>query len=179
MARRSSFRKPRQGVTQSQATLKKATRCRACRGIIDAGDVLVRLRLKKKYQGACTGCGHRRPKLKYFHLHCVPVDINQAMGFDPAASAGPSYSAPVGGAVPPPPKPQTPEEAALIALSSFEHALKVRVLRKHGGKAPPEMEKAFKTFQGIKARVLRPGTPAEGEVAVTIGLKRIIDLVFG
>jgi len=150
--------------------MKRTGKCRGCGGVLTAGETVVRLRLKKTFQAPCNGCGHKPAKLKVFHTHCVPSDINRAMGVDPTRAP----QAP-GGAVPPPAKPQTPEDAALVALSALEHALKVRAARRG---VTPELEKAFKTFQGIKARVLRPGTPAEGETAECIAIKRIVDLVY-
>jgi hypothetical protein len=151
---------------------KSKRKCAACKSHLTVGELVVRLRLKKRFQAPCSTCGHLPPKLKYFHEACAPTDINAAMGFDPNAGATVSTS---GGAVPPPPKPVSAEDAALAALASLEHAVIIRAARKG---VTPEMEKAFKTFQGIKARVLRPGTVPEGEVATHIALKRIIDLVY-
>jgi hypothetical protein len=151
---------------------RKST-CRHCGQAIAKGDTATRLRLKKRFQQPCTGCGHKPAKLKYFHTACCPTDINLAMGYDPAMHAGaPSATC----SAPPPPKPKTLEDINLEALASLEAAV-VAKAQKRG--VTPEMEKAFKTFQNIKARVLRPGTPGEGEAAINVALKRIIDLVFG
>jgi hypothetical protein len=106
------------------------------------------------------------------------------MGYDPAAHVGHAHAS-QGAAVPPPMKPKTQSDLNLEALASLEAALvcKVKPLMRLNMttkkmELPPEIEKQFKTFQGIKARVLRPGTEAEGEVALPIALKRIIDMIY-
>lgn len=183
----------RSAVTQSTCILARKAKCRGCGGKLAKGDTAARLRLKKSFQAPCTACGHKPAKLKYFHPHCVPADINKAMGYDPAANTAAHTHVPpsAGGAVPPPPKPKSIQDLSLEALSSLEAALIAKSpalgINAQHTKAHPahvagckacEVEKAFKTYQNIKARVLRPGTPAEGETATTVALKRIIDLVF-
>lgn len=171
-------------VTSSTCVMKRKSKCRACNGILAKGDTATRLRLKKSYQQPCTACGHKPAKLKYFHTACVPSDINKAMGYDPAMHAG-APSAAASSAVPPPPKPKTSAELDLEAIASLEAAL---VCRSRGKmrlnpttrkmELPPELEKAFKTVNGIKARVLRPGTPGEGEAATNVCIKKLVDLIF-
>lgn len=165
----------RSAVTQSTCVLTRKSKCRACGGHLAKGDTVTRLRLKKRFQLPCTGCGHKPAKLKYFHTACTPSDINVAMGYDPAMHAGPTHAAPSGGAVPPPPKPKTTQDLDLEALAALEAAMIARAKLRG---ITPAMEKAFKTFQNIKARVLRPGTPGEGEAATNVALKKIVDLVF-
>jgi hypothetical protein len=173
--RRRRFGTSRAAVTQSLCILKRKSKCRACGQPLALGDTVTRLRLKKSFQMPCTGCGHKPSKLKYFHTACVPADINKAMGYDPAMHTGTAHAAP-GNSVPPPPKPRTLEDINLEALAALEAAV-IAKAKKRG--VTPEMEKAFKTFQNIKARVLRPGTPGEAEAATNVALKKIIDLVFG
>lgn len=159
-------------VTQSTAILKRKTKCRACGLAMNVGETATRLRLKKAIAAVgCVTCSRKLTKLKTYHVACCPADINKAMGYDPNAHA--SHSA--GASIPPPPKPKTVEDLNLEALATLEAALLARA-RRSG--ITPEMEKGFKTFQNIKARVLRPGTPGEGEAATNVALKRIIDLVF-
>lgn len=146
--------------------------CKACSGTFLPGEPIVKLRLKKAYRGGCTTCGHKLLGVKSYHSRCQPADANAAMGFDPSVNPG-SHN----GACAPPPKPPTFEDAALAALAALEHALVIKVSRTRGG-VTPELEAKFKTFQNIKARVLRPGTPAEGEVATHLALRKIIELVF-
>jgi hypothetical protein len=137
------------------------------------GETCTRLRLKKAVAVVgCVTCSRKLTKLKNYHPACCPPDINKAMGYDPAAHA----SATAGAAVPPPPKPKTIQDTDLEALSSLEAALLARA-RRNG--ITPAMDKAFKTFNNIKARVLRPGTLGEGEAATNVALKKIIDLVWG
>lgn len=136
------------------------------------GETCTRLRLKKALAiFGCVTCSRRLVKLKNYHTACCPPDINKAMGYDPAA-----HQASVNHTVPPPPKPKTTQDLDLEALASLEAALLGRA-RARG--VTPEMKKAFATFNNIKARVLRPGTPGEGEAATCVSLKRIIDMVFG
>lgn len=95
------------------------------------------------------------------------------MGYVPgtsaAAASATSYQAPA------PPKPQTFADATLAAMDVLEKALALKVARVQ---VTPELEGAWKTYQGIKARALRPGTDAEGDTATKMALKRLLDLVF-
>lgn len=167
--------------------LKRKTKCRACLQAMAAGETAVRLRLKKSIAAVgCPTCSRKLVKLKNFHTTCAPVDINKAMGYDASAHQHvPTPGAPDTSSVPPPPKPKSQQDLNLEALASLEAALvcKVKPLLKLNPttrkmELPPDVEKQFKTLQGIKARVLRPGTEAEGEVALPIALKRIIDMVY-
>ena len=164
---------PRSAVTVSQKTARKPGKCAACGQPFAAGDVLIKLRLGKAYRQPCGQCHRKLKGVRNYHPTCQPTNPEEAMGLDPAAAAAATPAS--GGAVPPPPKPESVEDATLAALVALEHAVIIRGARKG---TTPEMKKQFKTFQGIKARVLRPGTPAEGEVAANLALKRIIDIVF-
>lgn len=179
MARRFSRRRFASAVTRSDIPmpkLKSRRKCAGCSIILTTDEPVVRLRLKKVFQQPCLSCSHKPTKLKFFHVACCPSDVNLAMGFDPnLANATPPPASRVGAPVAPPPKPPTFEDAALASLVALEHALRIRASKMT---ITPEVEAKFKTFQGIKARVLRPGTPAEGEVATHLALKRLIDLVF-
>lgn len=170
-------------VTQSTCVLKRKSKCRGCGHSMNVGETATRLRLKKSIAAnGCPSCSRKLVKLKNFHPACCPADINKAMGYDPAAhtaSTNPHASCP------PPPKPKTSQDLDLEALATLEAALLARVRPKmrmnpltHKMELPPDIEKAFKTFQNIKARVLRPGTPGEGEAATNVAIKRIVDLVF-
>lgn len=172
-------------VTQSTAVLKRKATCRHCNLEMAAGDTAIRLRLKKRFQVPCGTCGHLPTKLKWFHPACVPADINKAMGYDPNAAAQ-AHAQSVGQAVPPPPKPQTVQELSLIALDALEKTLIAKLSRdtnawevRNGKRVlKAEHEKSFSRFNGIKARVLRPGTAAEGETATSLALQQLVKLVY-
>lgn len=184
--RRNRFgRTPRQksGVSRSNITARKRGKCKACAGYFQQGDTIVKLRLKKYLRMPCGGCGKKPIGSKSYHPNCVPADINAAMGYDPTKH---QHNTPAASTVAPPPKPPTALDASVAALASLEHALvlKLRDTPKawtiNNGKRAllPEYEKAFNTLQGLKARVLRPGTPEEGEVATSVFLQRIVKLVY-
>lgn len=182
----------RTAVTRSDIPMPKTKskrKCAACKGTLTMGEAVIRLRLKKSHQHPCASCGHKPAKLKYFHASCDPGDVNKAMGYDPAAHAaatGQHHSAPSGGAVPPPPKPPTATESLIMSLASLEGALKLKLRDTPSawhvvnGKRvlKPEIEKEFTTFQGIKARVLRGSTDGEVHAATSIGLQRVIKMIF-
>ena len=176
--RRRRFGRGAAAVTQSTTVLKRKAKCRACGGHLSKGDTVTRLRLKKKHQVPCGSCGHKPAKLKYYHTACTPADINKAMGYDPAAAS--QYVPPPPSSsqhqVPPPPKPLTPEEAQLIAINATIEAVKARC--RNNPKIQAQLAPDFKTFSGLTARALRPGTPEEGVVAMKFALKRAIDLAF-
>jgi hypothetical protein len=160
-------------VTSSQKTAKKKKKCAACHSEIPAGELHVVLLLRKAYRGSCATCHRKLSPRKRYHTGCAPVDAQSAMGYNSAVPPTP-------GAVPPkapPPKPQTAEDAVLAAFAAFEHAIVIRSQRQPAS-LTDEVRKQFKTYQGLKARSLRPGTEAEGETAMKIALKRIVDLVF-
>lgn len=163
---------PRNPITQSNTVARKRGKCRACGQYFMAGDGIAVLRLKKRYR--TMPCGHTIPGTRRFHTQCLPGDWNAAMGFDPSTVSTPPPSATH--QVPPPPKPPTPEDAAMHALLAIENAVKIRA---RGNPAyVAEIEKLFKTYQGLKARALRPGTPEEGITAMKIAMKKALDLVF-
>ena len=159
-------------VTSAEISLPRKSKCAECKQPLVVGELVLRLRLKKAYQVPCTGCGHKPSKLKFFHPACAPDDINKAMGHDPAVAA---VNVAGSDACAPPAKPKTIESLDLAALVALASCVVARAARKG---VTPENEKAFQTFQNIKARVLRPGTPGEGEVATSIALQRIIKMVF-
>lgn len=183
MAYRQRFRRfghtaaPRTAITSSQVVVKRKTKCKACNGEISIGQVAVKVRLKKSYRLPCTSCGHKPVGAKRFHPNCVPSDLNQAMGYDPSKHVHNAPPASRAAAVPPPPKPPSASEAAVAALAALENALVLKV-RDNPRAMTPELEKAFNRLQGIKARVVRPGTPAEGEVATSLALQQLVKMVF-
>ena len=159
-------------VTSAEIVLPRKSKCAACRVSLAIGDTVLRLRLKKQYQVPCTGCGHKPGKLKFFHLACAPDDINKAMGHDPVAHAAAEST---GGACAPPPKPKTVATLELEALVAFEACVRARATQVG---ITAQIAKEFATYERIKARVLRPGTPAEGEVSTSLALQRIVKMVF-
>lgn len=64
------------------------------------------------------------------------------------------------------------------ALAAIEKAILVRAARM-GQTELEQVEKEFKTYQGIKARALRPGTEHEGTTAMKLAITRALKLVFG
>lgn len=180
-----NFSRPtRDVISISTVTQRKKKKCATCGDEMPPGTDLYRIRTRKAYRTPCSTCGQKPARVKYFHntLACQPLDPYVAMHVDRTGAAQQAAPAPdphrshgAGNAVPPPPKPPTLEEVNLEALVKLEAAVIFKAQRKG---ITPELEKAFKTFQGLKARVLRPGTEAEGEVAVKVALKRVIDLVY-
>lgn len=156
-------------VTSSQTVARRKTKCRACGGEIAIGDTVVRLRLKKHLRGGCVTCGHKLTGIKWYHDHCAPADPQAAMGYSPGAPPSSDTSSVK---VPPPQKPRSADDLFLAALVALEDALR----RKVAGDATAQaaLEKEFKTYQGIKARALRPGTPAEGVTALKMALNRAV-----
>lgn len=69
----------------------------------------------------------------------------------------------------------TADEACMAALAGLENAL-VAVAKQNG--ITDDMNKSFLIYQKVKERVLRPGTDAEGRVALKMALKKLIDAVF-
>ncbi len=167
-------------VSSPRPALKKGT-CKACLAPFAIGDTVVRLRLKKHLRTPCTTCSHKLLGVRWYHEACVPADPEAAMGYVPHAAppAPDPYAPPVnrGGAVPPPPKPPTPEEAALLALAACEKAIMIRAAA-FPKSVTDEVEAKFKTYQNLKARALRPGTPAEGATALKLALTHCIKLTF-
>lgn len=81
------------------------------------------------------------------------------------------------GGVAPPPKPKTFDALRLECLVDLEVALKAGLQQRHIAKTPA-LTKQFDTLKNIKERISRPGTPAEGENATNVALKKLIDIVF-
>lgn len=72
------------------------------------------------------------------------------------------------------------EEAAMAALLGLENALvaRVRETLKSGAAPSPDMDRAFVKYQKIKELALRPGTGAEGKVALRMAVLELVKLVF-
>jgi hypothetical protein len=162
-------------VTSHQLPARKRGRCASCRGYYEKGDIITTLKLKKAYR--VLACGHTLKGAKRFHTACAPPDITSAMGYDPTKAG--AYVPPTTTAAPPP-KPPTHDELALAALLAIEQAVKSRARAVKGidPVAYKDIADKFKTFQGLKARALRPGTPEEGNVAMKMAMKRALDIVF-
>jgi hypothetical protein len=161
---------------------KRKSKCAGCGLSINVGETFLRLRLRKRFAVACAACSHVPKRAKRFHSACRPADVNAAMGFDPSkVVAPPPFGAPLhqkpSGAVPPPPKPPSPQEVTLAAIAQLEGAL-IAQLRSRQKAMTPALEKEFKTFQGIKSRALRPGTPGEEQNAMSLSLQRLVKMVF-
>lgn len=162
-------------VTQAQSVARKRGKCASCHGYFEKGDAIAVLKLKKRYRVLL--CGHTLKGSKKFHPACVPPDIIAAMGYDPTKAG--AYVPPVTQAAPPP-KPLGYEELTLAALLGVENALKARAkeLKRFDPPAYVELAAMFKTFQGIKARALRPGTEHEGNTAMKLALRKALDVLF-
>lgn len=181
--RRRRFGGPRRAastpVMQSTGVqAKRKSKCAGCGQPINVGEQFTRLRLRKRYAIPCGTCSHMPKRAKRFHMQCVPADVNKAMGFDPTKHQAPPsdpYARP-SGAVPPPPKPKTAFDTTLEAMVMLEAALVAQV-RERKKPMTPELDNAFKQFQNIKQRILRPGTPGEGEAALNVGLQKLVKLV--
>lgn len=181
---RSNYRRRRRGfggmkspVMQEQKVAKKRGKCRGCKGTFEIGDTVVRLRLRKTYRQPCALCNHKLLGVRWFHVGCVPVDVNAAMGYDPNAQQTHSHTPPPSQhQVPPPPKPLALEDKQFKLLSDTVDVVRARVAGNRTLIA--ELEKDFKTFQGCTARALRPGTVPEGQSALKQALLRMIKLAF-
>lgn len=159
----------------------KRQRCSGCTVFITPGESCTRFVLRKQYRRPCVSCGNEPRRSRWYHEHCKPADIdavNKAMGYNPTAA---HVHDPVGTAPPvnsaAPPKPVSAKDLTINALSQLEAAL-VAQLRERSVPLTPELAKAFKTFQGIKGHVLRPGNVNEEHVATKNALKRIIDMAW-
>lgn len=164
-------------ITTKVVRPKRTGKCAGCGHAIVAGTDAVQLRLAKKMRFACAGCGKVPVGKRKYHVGCVPTDVNKAMGFDP--SKVPSVSDPWARAaaprVAPPPKPPSFEDLALASLLALEKALAFKTIP---AAKVAEVEKALAKYKNIKARALRPGTPAEGEVATSLAIQQLVKLVF-
>jgi hypothetical protein len=111
----------------------------------------------------------------------MPGDINKAMGFDPTAhqhaTVSPSYVPPPSHACAPPPKPKSMQDLQIEGLLVLEGALAAGFRE---GKIPKNdaTNKAVGTLNGIKARIIKPGSQGEQDAAINVALKKIVDLVF-
>lgn len=167
-------------VLQSTLTAKRKAKCRACHLTFEKGDTVIRLRLRKSFRQPCVTCGHKLLGVRWYHTACVPADLEKAMGWDPNAkqhAAPPPPTPSAAHQVPPPPKPQTARDAQLGALLAIENALSRRLAEQPALQQNVELAAALKTYNGCKARALRPGTPPEGVVALKMALKRALDIV--
>lgn len=180
---------PRRG-TRSRVAVKESrgvqaksrTPCWGCGQNIEIGMPFIRLRLRKDLcQPQYSFTGTKPKGSMRFHDHCVPADRNKAMNYD--ITKDPTNGVPPpppsrhnGGAVPPPPKPLSSDEVVFAAFVAIQAAVKARARNNPAFVA--ETEKIFKTFQGLTARSLRPGTPEEGVVAMKMALRKAIDMVF-
>lgn len=165
-------------VTSSSVPMPKTKsrrKCAACNIHLDVGESVVRLRLKKRFQQPCSVCSHKPAKLKFFHAACAPTDINRAMGYDPnAGAAGPI---PNGNAVAPPPKPMSAKDAALGALVAIDKAIGRRLAENRALQEDKEFAATYQTYIGCKERALRPGTDAEGAIALKMAMKKALNLL--
>src|SRR6185369_8293943 len=160
-------------VTLSTVVLKRKSKCRGCGQTLNVGETCSRLRLKKAIAVVgCVTCSRRLVKLKNYHTACCPADINKAMGYDPAAHnhGNVTYTA-----APPPPKPKTTADLKIDALLTIEAALvagirdrsvpRGNVVKVVDGKPVTELDVELAKINNLKARIVRPGTPAEGDTA--------------
>ena len=154
----------------------KRQRCSGCGGFIVTGETALRFVLRKIYRSPCAHCANEPRRSRWYHVGCRPTDINKAMGFDPAQHG---HAAPPPPVVNPnaPPKPATAAELTTTALASLEAALIAQV-RQRKITLTAEMDKAFKTFQGLKSHVLRPTNDNEQRNAIKLALKKMIDLAW-
>lgn len=98
------------------------------------------------------------------------------MGYDPT-HVNPTAYVPPSHTVPPPPAPKTTTELKVESVLAFEAALAAGI-RDRSVARTTELADALGKLTNIKARILRPGTPGEGDAAVNVALKKLIDLVF-
>lgn len=157
--------------------------CAGCKAKIEVGEQFTRVRLRKRYAKPCVTCNVTPKRSRRFHTRCVPPDPAKFMGFDAAAHAAAQATHAqqawnqTAHTAAPPPKPPSYEELALASLSKLEETL-LAAVQQRKVKMTPELDKEFKTYQGIKSRALRPGTPAEGTTATYLAIQRLVKLVF-
>ncbi len=154
----------------------RGSRCQGCMLKIEVGQPYRRLQLAKQFRTPCATCGVTPKRAKRFHDSCFPTDINAAMNYNPAAQH--VHTPQPTSAAAPPPKPMTAADAQLAALLAIETALKRRLAENPTLCKDDAMNAAYKTYQGCKARALRPGTDHEGVVAMKMALRKAMDLVF-
>lgn len=173
-----NFRRRRFGhaadpVGVHRITQRRKGKCRGCGQPLTIGDTVVVLRVRKAFKVPCPSCGKKPSSSKRFHPHCLPPDHVKAMGIDVNAA----HARQASGAVPPPPKPQTAQDSLVAWMLAGENALKRKLAENPALKNNPELEAVNKTYQSCKARFLRPGTDAEGVVAMKMALKKLVDVV--
>lgn len=157
--------------------------CDACGTAIPLGDTYVQLRMQTWARLPCAHCNQTPLKMRKYHKACVPTDINKAMGYDPTihqahSSVAPGFVPPPTHQVAPPPKPKTSKELQIEGLLVLEGALSAAFREGVVNKKDPAVEKAVSTLNGIKARIIQPGSQGEQDAAINVALKKIIDLVF-
>lgn len=153
-------------------------RCHGCAGWINFGDPAKRFTLAKRYRLPCNSCGTAPHGSRWFHEQCTPPDINKAMGYDPSHVNPNAYVPPTAqAAAAPPPKPKTATDLKIESLLAFEAALAAG-LRDRSIVRTPELTKQLGTLNSIKQRIVRAGTPGEGEAATNVALKKLIDIIF-
>lgn len=127
---------------------------------------------------SCVNCGYTQSTA--FSKHC------------PNCGENPMLRKSAGGAVAPPPKPKSADQLTLEAMASLEKAVIAQMRErkkpmpghdpaKCGAKDSKELCDVcaeFKKWQGIKQRVLRPGSPGEEQAAMVVGLQRLVKLAF-
>lgn len=162
----------------------KNGKCDGCGLVIALGELYLQLRTQSWARSIpCSTCNQIPAKMKRYHIACKPGDINKAMGYDPAAhqhSSGmaPGYVPPATHTVAPPPKPKSSKELQVEGLLVLEGALAAAFREGSINKKDPLVEKAVGTLNGIKARIIKPGSQGEQDAAINVALKKIIDLVF-
>lgn len=174
----------RGAVLQSTMIARKRSKCRACSLPFEKGDEVVRLRLRKTFRNPCVTCGHKLLGVRWYHPTCVPLDLNKAMGFDPAQPYGAAPATtgapppPPTHQVSPPPKPQTAADASLSALLAIENALKRRLAENPALAKDVQVAKTLDTYNGCKAHALRNKNDNEARLGMKNALKRSLDLIF-
>ena len=149
--------------------------CSGCTIPIKGGDRCVRFMLSKRYRVPCTSCHNEPKRSRWYHEHCRPTDVNKAMGFDPTnLNPGVHVHRP---AAPPPPMPKGSKELRIESILAFEAALRAG-MRDRSIPKTETLDKQLNQLSGIKERILRGTTEAEGEAATNVALKRLIDIVF-
>lgn len=136
-------------------------------------------------------------RARTMHYNCMNCGFTQHTPFGKhCGNCGedPNNRKNAGGAVPPPPKPKSAEDLTLEAVASLEKAVIAQMtqrkkpmpghdpVRCKGNRAagvapqPCAVCAEFNKWQGIKQRILRPGTPGEGDAALLVGLQRLVKL---
>jgi hypothetical protein len=181
--RRRRFGTSAGAVLQSTMAARRRSKCRACHLPFEKGDTVVRLRLRKSFRQPCVTCGHKLLGVRWYHTQCVPIDLEKAMGYDPQGTrtqAPPPAAAPVTAhshQAAPPAKPLSVREALIAWMLAGEAALKRKLAENPALMKNKDLDAVVKTYNGCKARFLRPGTDAEGELSMKMALKKLVDVV--